>query len=158
MDAVRRIDGGMLESLSAEARGRARLRCNLNFHASDAHPGHRLLNAIEPRSYIPPHCHLDPTKDETLLALRGRIGVLVFDATGTVVAREVLQPEGPVQGVDIPCGVIHSLVALEPGSVVFEAKAGPFLPRAPGELPGFAPPEGDPAAPAYLEWMRAQFA
>lgn len=155
---VRAIDREMLEALSTEARARPRLRCNLNFHGADAHPGHRLLNAIEPPSYIPPHRHLDPTKDETLLALRGRIGVLVFDEDGAVIAREVLQPEGPVQGVDIPSGVIHSLVALTPGSVVFEAKAGPFLPRAPGELAAFAPPEGDPAAAGYLEWMRARFA
>ena len=158
MMPVRRIDAGMLETLSVQARSRPRLRCNLNFHSGDEHPGHRLLNAIEPQSYIPPHCHLDPTKDETLIALRGRIGLLVFDAGGGVIAREVLQPEGPVQGVDIPSGVIHSLVALEPASVVFEAKAGPFLPRAPGELAAFAPAEGDPAAPAYLEWMRTQFA
>lgn len=157
MMPVRRIDAAMLESLSAEARARPRLRCNLNFHATEDHPGHRLLNAIEPQSYIPPHCHLDPTKDETLLALRGRIGLLVFDDRGEVMAREVLRPEGPVQGVDIPAGVIHSLVALEAGSVVFEAKAGPFLPRAPGELAAFAPTEADPAAAAYLDWMRAQF-
>ena len=158
MAAIRRIDAGMLDALAGEARALPRLRCNLNFHASDEHPGHRLLNAIEPQSYIPPHCHLDPTKDETLIALRGRIGLLVFDDRGEVIAREVLQPGGPVQGVDIPSGVIHSLVALEPASVVFEAKAGPFLPRTPGELAAFAPAEGDPTACAYLEWMRAQFA
>jgi len=155
---VRAIDTAMLEALVSRARARPRLRCNLNFHATDEHPGHRLLNAIEPPSYIPPHCHLDPTKDETLIALRGRVGLLVFGADGQVVAREVLQPCGPVQGVDIPAGVIHSLVALEPGCVVFEAKAGPFLPLAPGERASFAPPEGDPAAAGYLAWMRARFA
>ena len=157
MTTVRRIDAAMLDALSAQARSRPRLRCNLNFHATDEHPGHRLLNAIEPQSYIPPHCHLDPTKDESLIALRGRIGLLVFDAGGAVIAREVLQPGGPVRGVDIPAGVFHSLVGLEPGSVVFEAKAGPFLPRGPGELADFAPAEGEAAAAGYLEWMRAPF-
>jgi len=148
----------MFDALSAQARASVRRRRNLNFHPVNDYPSNRLLNAIEPDSYVPPHRHLDPTKDETLIALRGRIGLLVFDDRGEVIAREVLQPGGPVQGVDIPSGVIHSLVALEPASVVFEAKAGPFLPRTPGELAAFAPAEGDPTACAYLEWMRAQFA
>jgi hypothetical protein len=54
-------------------------------------------------------------------------------------------------------GVIHSLVALEPGTVAFEAKAGPFVERTPAELLPFAPPEGSPQAADYRDRMRSRF-
>jgi cupin fold WbuC family metalloprotein len=157
---ARWIDGAMFDALSAEARMSPRLRRNLNFHPASDYPSNRLLNAIEPASYVPPHRHLDPSKDETLFVLRGAIGVLLFDEAGTVVDQRILRVEGGDSGgcgIDIPHGVIHSLVALETGTVVFEAKAGPFVERTPAELAAFAPPEGSPDATAYLHWMRSRF-
>jgi cupin fold WbuC family metalloprotein len=155
---TRWIDGEMFDALSGEARASARRRKNLNFHPADDFPSNRLLNAIEPDSYIPPHCHLEASKDETLFVLKGTIGVLLFDNEGKVIDRRVLRAGGDCVGIDIVHGTIHSLVALEPGTVAFEAKAGPFVPRSAGELPAFAPAEGAPEAPAYLAWMRSQFA
>ena len=58
------------------ARGVPRLRRNANFHKSESEPANRLLNAIEPGSYIRPHRHLDPNKDETMVVLKGSLGML----------------------------------------------------------------------------------
>ena len=41
----------------------------------------------------------------------------------------VLSQENGVYGVDIPKGVWHKLESLEPGSVIFECKEGPFVPH-----------------------------
>ncbi len=154
---ARWIDRAMFDALSGEAGASARRRRNLNFHPASDYPSNRLLNAIEPDSYVPPHRHLDPAKDETLFVLRGSVGVLLFDEAGAVVDRRVLRAGGDSVGIDIPHGVIHSLVSLEEGTVVFEAKVGPFVERSPAELAGFAPPEGSPGAGTYLDWMRALF-
>ena len=54
------IDHALLTRLADEARQSPLLRKNHNFHGSDDDSCHRLLNAIEPASYIPPHRHLDP--------------------------------------------------------------------------------------------------
>jgi len=154
---ARWIDARAFDALSVQARGSQRRRRNFNFHPTDAYPSNRLLNAIEPDSYVPPHRHLDPTKDETLFVLRGSIGVLLFDEQGSVIDQRVMVAGGDTVGVDIPHGVIHSLVALEPGTVAFEAKAGPFVERTPAELLPFAPPEGSPQAADYRDWMRSRF-
>ncbi len=154
---TRWIDQSMFDALTEEACAVPRQRRNLNFHPADTCPSNRLLNAIEPESYVPPHRHLDPTKDETLFVLRGAIGVLLFDEQGRVTERRVLRAGGDTVGIDIMHGTIHSLVALEPGTIAFEAKAGPFADRTPAELPGFAPAEGSAEAPAYLAWMRGRF-
>ena len=70
-----------LTTLSGEAAASSRLRKNLNCHADNEARCHRLLNALEPGTYVPPHCHLDPHREETLVVIKGRFGVLIFDST-----------------------------------------------------------------------------
>jgi len=148
----------VLSALTLEAVASPRRRKNRNFHARSDAPAHRLLNALEPDSYVRPHCHKDASKDETIVALKGRFGVVFFDATGRVVERTLIAPAADCVGVDIEHGLFHSIVALEDGSVFFECKAGPYVPISTEELAPWAPPEGDAAAPAYLAKLRALFA
>jgi cupin fold WbuC family metalloprotein len=157
LNRIALIDVALLEAASRLAAGSPRLRKNYNFHASDADPCNRLLNAIEPGSYVRPHCHIDASKDETLLVLRGRVGVLEFDRAGRVSGSAVLQPAGEAMGINVPHATFHSLLALAPGTVFFEAKAGPYAPLLSTELPDWAPEEGSAEAPHYLEWMRSHF-
>ena len=151
------INRQMLDELSEEARQLPRLRKHRNFHGADNAPCHRLIIAIEPGSYIPPHCHADRNKDETISIVRGRIGMVFFDAQGSVTQRLLLEAGGETQGVTIPAGMFHSLLALEPGAVFLEAQAGPYLPPADSERPAWAPLENTAEAPAYLATMRALF-
>jgi DNA polymerase-3 subunit alpha len=76
------IDRALLDEVCAEAAASPRRRKNRNFHPRDDHPAHRLLNAMQPDSYIPPHRHLDPDKDETFVVLRGLLGLVLFDDEG----------------------------------------------------------------------------
>ncbi len=152
------IDRDFLDRISSRAKESPRRRKNHNFHASEADASHRLLNAIEPDSYIPPHCHQNVDKDETLMVVRGRIGVVIFDEHGSVTSKAMLAPGGDVAGVNIPHGVYHTLVALEPDSVFFEAKAGPYAPLTPREKASWAPAEGEPRASAYLAELKRLFA
>lgn len=143
MSPARIIDQNMLDAASEAARGSPRGRRNVNFHQADEAQCHRLLNAIEPGSYVAPHRHLDPAKDETIIVLRGRLGCVFFADDGTIVETCVLEPGGGVVGVDIPHRTFHTIFALEPGTVFFEAKAGPYLPLADAECAPWAPREGE---------------
>jgi cupin fold WbuC family metalloprotein len=73
------IDNSLLDAVSKAAAESPRGRKNHNFHGADTEPCHRLLNAIEPGSYIQPHCHADANKDETIVILRGRLGAVIFN-------------------------------------------------------------------------------
>lgn len=152
------IDQALLDGVSREAGASPRRRRNRNFHAGDNAPAHRLLNAIEPGSYLMPHRHLDANKDETIVVLRGRLGVVFFDEAGEVRQTAVLAPGGDVCGVDIPHGVYHTVVALEPGTVMLEAKAGPYLPLNEDERAAWAPAEGAAEAVDYLRALTERFA
>lgn len=154
---IKRLDQSMMVALVESARQSPRRRVHRNFHPDDVYPAHRLMIAIEPDSYVPPHRHLNPSKDETLLVLRGSLGVVFFDADGEAEDQVVLRAGGEVLGVDIPHGVFHTVFALEPGTVIFEAKAGPYVPIAADERAAWAPVEGSAEAPAYLAGLRQMF-
>ena len=150
------IDQKLLDQLSAQAAENPRLRKNFNIHTSDDFCCHRLFNAIEPHSYIRPHRHLDPVKDETFVIIRGKLGVIMFDEEGEVLEKAVIDA-GDVSAVDIPHGHFHTAVSMEPGTIFFEAKAGPYLPLTDREKAHWAPEEGTPEAAAYLESLRKLF-
>ena len=157
MNRIELIDVALLEAASRLAAASPRLRKNYNFHASGDEPCNRLLNAIEPGSYVRPHCHMDASKDETVLVLRGRVGMLEFDPAGRVSGSAVLEPAGRAMGINVPHGTFHSLLALAAGTVFFEAKAGPYAALLPAERPDWAPEEGSADAARYLAWMRSHF-
>ncbi len=151
------IDQALLAEVSAEAKQAPRRRRNRNFHPADDYRGHRLLNAIEPDSYVMPHRHLDPAKDESIVCLRGRLGIVVFGPSGLVDRNILLVPAGENVGVDIPHGIYHTVLALESGTVFFEAKAGPYVPLAGDEKAPWAPVEGDAGVADYLAQLRRLF-
>lgn len=155
---VRLLDGPALDALTDEARRRPRGRANANLHAPDD-PVHRLLNAIEPGSYVRPHRHAVPPKDETVVVVRGAVGLVLFDGEGRVSAARLLRagPTGSFAA-DLPAGTMHTFVSLEPGTVFFEAKAGPYVAPSGDDVASWAPAEGDPAAPAFEASLRALFA
>lgn len=151
------IDQALLLRAAEAGAAATRRRKNYNFHSSDVDACHRLLNAVEPDSYIPPHCHFDASKDETILILRGRIGMVLFSPEGVITDSCVLEACGNQLGINIPHGQFHTLVALEPGSVFFEAKAGPFRPLKVEEKATWAPNEGDNEATIYLNKLKELF-
>lgn len=151
------IDRQLLDDLSREARANPRLRKNYNLHPSDDFCSHRLLNAMEPGSYIRPHRHLDPLKDESMAMMRGRMGVIAFDEAGNILLTRILSCGGEAVAVDIPHGSYHTVVSLESGTIFFEAKAGPYLPLTEEEKAPWAPAEGDEAVARYLARLVSLF-
>jgi cupin fold WbuC family metalloprotein len=142
-----------LSQLSAEAQTNPRKRKNLNLHPADDFCCHRLFNAIEPGSYIRPHRHLDPNKDETFVIVSGALGVIMFNDDGSIESSVVLTVGGPAIAVDIPHGRFHGAVSLAPGTVFFEAKAGPYIPLIPEEQASWAPMDGTVEACEYLSTL-----
>ncbi|WP_299088249.1 WbuC family cupin fold metalloprotein [uncultured Bacteroides sp.] len=135
------ISEELLDSVSHEARESSRLRMNYNFHESLDAPIQRLLNALEPGTYLPPHRHTD--KEETYVVLRGSLLTFFYDDLGNVIEKVNLNPSAGVYGVEIPSGTWHSIIALEPGTVIFEIKSGPYKPLPPEDIAPWAPAPSD---------------
>lgn len=146
-----------LNDLTAQAQGSPRKRQHRNIHESYADPCQRLFNAIEPGSYIRPHRHAADPRDELLIAVRGLMALVTFDEQGKVtgVVRFGVDRNGEnlAVGVEVAANTWHTVIALEPGCVLLEMKAGPFDPNQPKDLALWAPDEGSPAALPYLKQL-----
>lgn len=128
------------------------------FHRSDSATLQRMFNAVQPDSYIPPHRHLDPPKAECWIVLRGALAFFTFDAQGKISDCLEIRAGGDVFGVDLEPGVYHTFFALEPDTVVYEVKDGPYSAANDKAFADWAPREGSPEASHYLAQLQRHFA
>lgn len=148
------INEALLDETSAKATASPRLRINHNFHKTLNDPVNRLLNAMEPGSYIRPHRHINPDKDEIFLLLRGRVAVFTFDDEGNITEKLVLDPLEGAYGAEIEPGVWHSLLVLKPKTVIYEVKAGPFVALTADNMAPWSPCADDrKGAEEYMDYL-----
>ena len=122
-----KITDNLINDISNQAKTLRRKRCNYNFHTSDKDPIQRFINALEPDTYIRPHKHENPDKDEMLIILKGRVLIAEFDDNGKITDHFVLDFKDGNKGAEIPSKVWHTFIALQEGSAVYEMKEGPFV-------------------------------
>ena len=128
------FDKTVLDTLTAQAKESPRLRMNLDLRNSPEDGSQRMLNALEPGTVLPIHRHR--TTSEVVVMLRGRAVQYLYDEQGretdaVLLAAGALDGDGvpgAVPGMTISKGQWHKLVALESGTVIFEAKDGPYEP------------------------------
>ncbi len=137
------IDQKLLDETTERAKQSPRLRMNYNFHETLDDPVNRLLNAMEPDTYLRPHRHLNPDKTEVFILLRGKVALFFFDDCGNVTETFILDPQKGCYGGEIPAGIWHGLVVLESGTVIYEIKQGPFAPLTPDNLAPWSPSAED---------------
>jgi cupin fold WbuC family metalloprotein len=110
-----------------------------------------MLNALEPDTYVQPHKHESPDKVEAFIILRGKVLVVEFDDAGNILDYCIISAEKEVFGCEIAPKTWHTIASLEPGSVVYEVKEGPYSPINDKDFAPWAPKEGDRDCQKYLK-------
>ncbi|PKP04107.1 MAG: cupin fold metalloprotein, WbuC family [Bacteroidetes bacterium HGW-Bacteroidetes-9] len=151
-----RINDDLLNELSAKARSSPRLRMNHNFHKGPKDRLQRMLNAMEPGTYIRPHKHENPDKREAFLALRGTLCVIEFNDLGEITDHTILSANRRNYGAEIAERSWHSVISLESGSVAYEVKDGPYNPLDDKDFAPWSPVEGSEGAESYLQQLIKQ--
>lgn len=136
------IDSKILDELTERAKASDRLRMNMDLRNSSEDLSQRMLNALEPGTVMPIHRHLQSS--ETCVCLRGHFEEYLYGFTET---RSDGTPDsdsfGIIETIDmVPSGVVlniekgqwHSLKCLESGTVLLEAKDGPYAPLTEEEI------------------------
>ncbi|MGC3977966.1 MAG: WbuC family cupin fold metalloprotein [Paludibacteraceae bacterium] len=120
------IDITLLDQLTTQAQENPRLRMNYNLHESLDSKAQRLLNALEPGTFLPIHRHQNTS--ETYILLRGKLSVLFYNEKGELTETSILDHSSENFGVHISAGQWHTIEVLESGTVIFEVKEGPYKP------------------------------
>jgi cupin fold WbuC family metalloprotein len=152
------IDRELMDAVAEKAAASPRRRMNYNFHRSTDEKVNRLLNVMHRGSYLPVHRHLNPEKSESIIVVRGKVGVTIYDDAGREVESRTVGAGCDCVGFDIEAGVLHGLVVLEDNTVLFEVKEGPFAPITPDNIATWTPAVDDAAAvEKFVAELEAKF-
>ena len=121
-----KLDNNLFDQILVKAQESPRRRMNYDLRTSSGDGSQRMLNVLMKDTVIPIHRHVDTS--ETVIVCRGKVREEFYDAQGNKTAEFVLEAGGECPAVQVPMGMYHTLVCLEDGSVIFEAKDGTYDP------------------------------
>ena len=151
---MKKIDKDIIKETSIKAQKSKRKRMNHNFHPKLSDPLQRMLNAVEPGTYIQPHKHEHPNKTEVFIIIKGRIAVIEFDNNGKIIEYIILDASKGNYGAEIKPHTWHTIISLEKGSVAYEVKNGPYIQIEDKHFAKWAPAEEDYEAGEYLKHLQ----
>ena len=138
-----KINEEFINKTSDKAKTSPRNRMNYNFHKKADAKLQRMLNAMEPDTYIQPHKHENPDKVEVFFSLRGRLLVVEFDDKGNIIDHIILDSSKGNFGTEIAPRTWHTIMSLDKNAVAYEIKDGPYSPKDDKNFAPWAPNEGD---------------
>lgn len=147
---MKKITQQVLTEVSEKAKQSPRLRMNLNYHEDLNDSLQRLLNAMEPGTYIRPHKHENPDKREMFFILQGKAAVIEFDAHGNITDHCILSINEGNYGIEIAPKIFHTVIALEKNTVVIEIKDGPYAPINDKAFASWSPAENTAEVAPFL--------
>lgn len=139
------------EALKA-ARESTRKRIILPIHRLQSAPVQRMINYLQPGTYIRPHMHPRPGATESLVLLQGSIRFFTFSETGVITSAITCEAVNN-DVLDIEEKVWHSFVVLEPDTMLFECKLGPYDVLQDKVFAAWAPEEFSPGAEEYINML-----
>ena len=110
----------------------------------------RLLNLMQPGTYIRPHQHPMPYATESIVLLKGAIRFFTFDEYGGIITDDKLTSQPIPDLVDIEPGTWHSFLVLEQDTIIFECKKGPYNADTDKKFAPWSPGEGDSKAIEFM--------
>ena len=126
------ITKAILDDLTGRAKNSPRLRMSMDLRNSPEDQSQRMLNALEPGTILPIHRHRGSS--ETVVIICGKIQWVFYDDNGVETERVTLDANGDLRMLNVERDRWHSLVCLEPNSVLFECKDGAYQPLAEDEV------------------------
>ena len=114
----------ILDELTAKAKTSDRLRANLDLRNSADDQSQRMLNALEPGTIVPIHRHKETS--QPCVCIRGHFEEYFYEEDGNLTDTIDMVPGGVV--LNIEAGQWHSLMCLESGTILLEAKDGAYRP------------------------------
>ena len=121
-----KLDNNLFDQILLKAQESPRRRMSYDLRTSSSDGSQRMLNVLMADTVVPIHRHVDTS--ETVIVCRGKVREEFYDDQGNKTAEFVLEAGGDCPAVQVPMGMYHTLVCLEDGSVIFEAKDGAYDP------------------------------
>lgn len=142
----------------AASRASARKRIIFPIHRTQPAPVQRMLNFLQPGTYVKPHIHRGDGSSESVVLLTGSLHYFIFSADGDVTHHFRAVAGTPSAVLDMEPDVWHSFIVMKPDTVIFECKKGPYEVASDKDFATWAPNEGTVEADEWVKQMEARFA
>lgn len=153
-EPVFNLDEQTLQAGLKASRKSSRLRMILPLHRTQDALVQRMVNFLQPGTYIRSHMHPLDHAVESIMLLQGSLSFFIFDKSGNVTARFDLNGRASNNLVDIEPLTWHSFIVTKPDTVIFEVKRGPYNPETDKTFADWAPDEGSKEAVEYMESLK----
>ena len=143
----------VIEEGLAQSRKNSRRRIILPIHRTQDAPVQRMLNFVQPGTYIRPHLHPRKHAVETIIVYRGAIRFLLFDdnGNGNIEQKIKLEANSHRFMADIEPRIWHSFVVLQKDTILVETKMGPYDAERDKTFASWAPSEQAPEAKKWVD-------
>lgn len=136
------------------SRASDRRRIILPIHRVQDAEVQRMINFLQPDTYLRPHKHPLAHATESLVLIQGAILFFTYSDSGEVESKHRVDSR-PFPGVlDIEPNVWHSFKVLETDTILFECKKGPYDAETDKIFASWAPEEGSNEA---VNWHDGKF-
>jgi cupin fold WbuC family metalloprotein len=156
---IKRLTQNLIAEIVEKSRRSARRRQNYNFHEL-GEKVQRFVNVLQPGTYVRPHRHRRPPDIngfEFFLVLQGELGLILMNELGEILQQERVSATGEIHAIELPEGVVHTLVALAPDTVMLELKEGPYNVNTDKEFLDNFPQEGTPESIELVKTWQSYF-
>ncbi|MGF1669161.1 MAG: WbuC family cupin fold metalloprotein [Balneolaceae bacterium] len=151
------INGKVIDEGIKASRASHRKRIILPIHRKQEAPVQRMLNFLQPGTYIRPHKHPMNGAIESLILLQGKILFFIFKEDGQIDYMTTLSANPVSSVIDIEPDIWHTFLVMEADTVLFECKRGPYDVNTDKEFAAWAPEEGTVEANGWLRNLKKRF-
>lgn len=149
-DAFQLNEKIVMEGIAA-SRNSPRKRIILPIHRTQDAEVQRMINFMQPGTYIRPHIHPMDGASESLVLIKGQIDMVLFEEHGKIRSQHTVKA-GSINCVfDIEPNIWHSFVVTQANTILFECKKGPYSSISDKHFAEWAPEEGSKEADIWLQ-------
>lgn len=145
------LTNDLIEQGLEASRKSNRKRMILPIHRTQRAEVQRLINFLQPGTYIRPHLHPLPHATESIVILQGGIRFFTLGDDGSILTDQPLTSDPIPSVIDIEPRVWHTFLVLKEDTIIFECKRGPYNSETDKQFAEWAPEEGDPETDIFMQ-------
>lgn len=146
-----RLTDDLIEKGLSASRKSDRKRIIMPIHRVQEAEVQRMINFVQPGTYIRPHKHPMPHASESIIIIHGAIRYFTFDDQGQILSDDTFTSNIIPSVLDIEPEVWHSFLVLKPDTILFESKKGPYDERKDKTFAEWAPEEGTSEVEKWMQ-------
>lgn len=138
-----KITNKLLNEMKSISNNNGNMNLRICLHKNSESKFHDMVILERSGTYTPPHKHFD--KEDSLLIIEGKLGIVTYNDDGTVYDYCLLEPNRTLM-YKVGIQMYHAVIAMTDTVIYHESKPGPFIYETDSIYPPWGPNIDDPSS------------